>query len=73
MYTVSETAAAEKELRSLDGNGNVDLWGREAGREDGDQKCLEEAVSHIEANRMMEGQLQFQGKWRVGFLVYMVD
>lgn len=69
MYTVSETAAAEKELRSLDGTGNVEV----RGREEEDKGCLEEAVSHVAEDMMMEGQLQVEGRWRVGFLVYMVD
>jgi len=52
VYTVSKPAAAEKELRSLDGNGEV--WGREIWREEGDKKCLEEAVSKVEQGRMEE-------------------
>ena len=71
VYTIPEPAAAEKELRSL--SGDADVWGREMGREEGDKKCLEAAVSQVEAGRMMEGVLQVQSRWRVGFLVYMVD
>jgi hypothetical protein len=71
VYTVSEPATAEKELRSWDGKNEV--WGREMRREEGDKKCLEEAVDQVEEGRMMEGVLQVGGRWRIGFLVYMVD
>ncbi|PMD44168.1 hypothetical protein L207DRAFT_579122 [Hyaloscypha variabilis F] len=71
VFTVSEPVAAEKELRSL--NENEQAWGREMGREERDKMCLEAAVSQVEAERMMEGVLQVQSRWRVGFLVYMVD
>jgi hypothetical protein len=71
VYTVPEPAAAEKELRSLDGNGEAS--GRGVRREEGEKNCLENAASQVEAGRMMEGVLQFQGSRRVGFLVYMVD
>jgi hypothetical protein len=71
VYTVPEPAAAGKELRSLDENGEV--WGRGVGRAEACRRCLEEAVNQVEEGRMMEGVLQVQGRWRVAFLVYMVD
>ena len=43
------------------------------GRAEGGRRCLEEAVNQVEEGRMMEGVLQVQGRWRVAFLVYMVD
>lgn len=70
VYTIPEPAAAEKELRSLDENEQV--RGRELRREESDKKCLEAAVSQVESGRMMEGVLQLQSRWRVGFLVYTV-
>ena len=73
MYTVPEAGAAGKELRSLDGSGNGEVWGREMGREEGDRRCLAQGVSQVEKERLMEGVLQVQGRWRVGFLVYMLD
>lgn len=73
VYTVPEAGAADKELRSLDGSGNGEVWGREMGREEGDRRCLAEAVSQVEKERLMEGVLQVQGRWRVGFLVYTLD
>jgi hypothetical protein len=73
VYTVPEAGAAGKELRSLDGSGNGEVWGREMGREEGDRRCLAQAVSQVEKERLMEGVLQVQGRWRVGFLVYMLD
>jgi hypothetical protein len=71
VYTVPEPAAAGKELRSLDENGEV--WERGVGRAEAGRWCLEEAVNQVEEGRMMEGVLQVQGRWRVAFLVYMVD
>jgi hypothetical protein len=71
VYTIPETAAVGKELRSVDENGEV--WGRGAGRAEGGRRCLEEAVNQVEEGRMMEGVLQVQGRWRVAFLVYTVD
>jgi hypothetical protein len=71
VYTVPGPAAAEKELRSLDENGEV--WGRGVGRAESGRRCLEEAVNRVEEGRMMEGVLQVPGRWRVAFLVYMVD
>lgn len=73
MYTVPESGAAGKELRSLDGNGNGEVWGKEMAGEEEKKRCLEEAISQVETNRMMEGVLQVPRRWRVGFLVYMVD
>ncbi len=64
VYTLPAHPADRKELR------DVGLWRQE---EDNEEVCLEYAMKSVEMNRQMEGVLEFEGRGKVGFLVYRQD